>query len=583
MPYPFHVVSEDPGCGCELCDVVARLAIWSIDLVDPMVDPGVDLMDGVELEYVPMSNLSFGWLNGIVVLRLYTESGLPIPPLVKDSPVPQWSPCHELPPSLQFIEDRLNDCLRNHGPTCNQTKFPDYPTQLLKLGDEPLSPIHLIETQGAQLKYAALSYCWGQAEFIRTLNSNLVGHTTGIPSSELPTVFSEAISLCHRFEIRYIWIDSLCILQDDEKDWEAGSARMAGYYSNAAFTIAATSSEDPLESFLGANKDQKYGIHRAWTWQESALSSRTIHFCRSQIWWECKTHFVPENRTEFEFGYFGYFDEKFGQAKALALAEGSPFWAWTKILHQYNERSLSRETDRLPAISGAAASIHALVGGEYYAGMWEKHLIPGLCWFISRPGFYGSAPNLATEEREPFIAPTWSWASVHGSIDHLFNPSETDFVPLIKVESITTDVPRRHLNPFGQVTGGRLEVTGRIIEGVLKWKGTGNSAGFDYPGGASGMIYNDTHLAQNDSSARRATKLDRNEPFEVRADVLVVGYSKDCNSEEENCFTFYLLVLGSMMKGEDKVFSRLGADSWSKMHFDSRWKTGGEEKTIVII
>jgi hypothetical protein len=69
MPYRLSGLSEHRGCGCELCDVVARLAIWSVDLVDP----GVDLNDEVELEYVSISNLAFGWPNGIIYLRLYTE------------------------------------------------------------------------------------------------------------------------------------------------------------------------------------------------------------------------------------------------------------------------------------------------------------------------------------------------------------------------------------------------------------------------------------------------------------------------------------------------------------------------------
>jgi len=60
---------EPPGCGCELCDIVARLAIWFIRLVDPTAH----LDDAVELEFIPISNLRFGWLNGIVDIRLYTE------------------------------------------------------------------------------------------------------------------------------------------------------------------------------------------------------------------------------------------------------------------------------------------------------------------------------------------------------------------------------------------------------------------------------------------------------------------------------------------------------------------------------
>lgn len=67
---PFNLDISDPaGCGCELCDIVARLALWSIKLVDP--EAQVDNM--VDLEFVPISSLSFGWPNGLIEIRLYTE------------------------------------------------------------------------------------------------------------------------------------------------------------------------------------------------------------------------------------------------------------------------------------------------------------------------------------------------------------------------------------------------------------------------------------------------------------------------------------------------------------------------------
>ena len=538
--------------------------------------------------------------------------------------MPKWSSCHNSPSSLDFIGTQLEECSTSHE-LCNESRHPGNPTRLLSIGSTPGHPIKLIESPKEKLKYAALSYCWGDAKFIRTLRSNLASHEKDIPPTDLPIVFLEAISLCHRFKVPFIWIDCLCIIQADKDDWEIESGRMGSYYSNAFFTISVTSSRNPDIPFLNVEKDKKYGLRlfpirslegeggdtkkkaiyaqlcphwgskqegnlkttygygpltsRAWTWQESALSSRTIYFCHSQIWWECKTHFMPENRTEFAF-----WEETFGQSRALALAARDPFSAWVEVIAEYNLRSLTQETDRLPGISGAAERIQELMGGaDYYAGIWGgEYLALGLCWYIPGGGLFGTPKDITTQ-RIPYIAPTWSWASVRGDIDILVRPErKRNFVSLIKVEKISTDVPYRDLNPFGQVTGGRLQVTGRVIETELKYEGKDSFPVVKHGDGGKRDIYTDCVLACDGSSARRATSLDCDGPFVCKSDFLVVGYSRD--NSQDPWYTFYVLVLGSAgIEGEDKTYCRLGIGDFNDVSLDSNWATGGSEKTIVII
>ena len=87
--------------------------------------------------------------------------------------------------------------------------------------------------------YIALSHCWGKAPIVRTTKDTLSRRRQGIDTSLLPPAFQDAILIARRLEVRYLWIDSLCIIQDDELDWQTESAKMSTIYQNALLTISA--------------------------------------------------------------------------------------------------------------------------------------------------------------------------------------------------------------------------------------------------------------------------------------------------------------------------------------------------------
>lgn len=157
----------------------------------------------------------------------------------------------------------------------------------------------------------------------------------GFPSSELPKTFQDAIVVSRRLQIKYLWIDSLCILQDSPEDWKHESAQMHHVYGNAYVTIAADDSRDSSEGLFRVRPpffvtptivtaawnevpSKKFIViprrfwsdsvaesplnQRAWVLQERYLSPRIIHFGESQILWECRSleccetfpHGIPE-------------------------------------------------------------------------------------------------------------------------------------------------------------------------------------------------------------------------------------------------------------------------------------------------
>jgi hypothetical protein len=97
--------------------------------------------------------------------------------------------------------------------------------------------------------YACLSHCWGSgADIVKTLGDNLQTHLSeGIRIDVLPATFKDAVEICRRLHIAFLWIDSLCIIQDNEDDWRMQAASMADIYENSRITIAASAAKDSTE------------------------------------------------------------------------------------------------------------------------------------------------------------------------------------------------------------------------------------------------------------------------------------------------------------------------------------------------
>jgi hypothetical protein len=111
-------------------------------------------------------------------------------------------------------------------------------------------------TPGTTGRYVALSYCWGKSLAYTTTSGKLAAHQQdgGIAFAQLPKTLQDALLLTRYLGLDFIWADCLCIIQDDKADWEQEAARMAGVYSNAYLTVAATRAAHCGEGFLQARK-----------------------------------------------------------------------------------------------------------------------------------------------------------------------------------------------------------------------------------------------------------------------------------------------------------------------------------------
>lgn len=139
-------------------------------------------------------------------------------------------------------QDWLKACLSGHH-DCQLNHATRLLTRLLSLSRGP-PPLVLTTGWTHRPRYATLSHCWGNIRFLQltkeTLNPFLAESLLG----ELPKTFADAIRVVRRLDIHYLWIDLLCIIQGDEKDWKNESTLMHSVYSRSTLNIAASSTKN---------------------------------------------------------------------------------------------------------------------------------------------------------------------------------------------------------------------------------------------------------------------------------------------------------------------------------------------------
>lgn len=321
--------------------------------------------------------------------------------------------------------------------------------------------------------------------------------------------------MTHRLGLRYLWIDSLCILQDDVDDWRHEGGQMAEIYSKAYVTLAATSASNSADGFYHTRSGSKPREHRtvkmrdsehsggsfdvliwqrfptpnknfvigdlpllkrAWAYQERLLSPRTVHFADDMLYWECSsltTSEVSGRRTGLESA------EVIHTLKAL-LSSGVPEQRsvattasngthlsfapeprlrimWYNIVRRFTLCSLSYPSDIFPALQGVARRMQLLRHSAYYAGLWKDTLCSDLLW-VART----YTPLLPPDYK--YRAPSWSWASIAGPVAWPYSHNSLKK----EIHIISVDTTPAGDDPLGELTTGTLRLRGRSLPGTLR-------------------------------------------------------------------------------------------------------------------
>ena len=356
---------------------------------------------------------------------------------------PESEECFELADSW------IRECLQNHGSHCQINCGKKAPKRLVDLGAWTSSTYpRLIETaseaalEPSGVRYAALSYCWGNSCTFKATSANINALKASIPFTELPKTIRHAIIVAYRLGIRYLWVDALCIIQGTDRialtDWRSESSRSQHIYQGAFITIAATSaasSEDglfqglpamrtaspPLKS--GAKNDNllyigpdppPYLAHmeplnsRGWALQEKILSNRILSYGKAGLSWQCRKSQHLETVR----------DSDLTQSERLTYLneEDIIHKDWRTIIEDYSGRNLTNGHDRLVALYGLSAAISNKNKDKYLAGVWKSDLAVQLLWRHSKKG---SKPRSHYKRQPQYLAPSWSWASVEGKIEFI--------------------------------------------------------------------------------------------------------------------------------------------------------------------
>lgn len=306
----------------------------------------------------------------------------------------------------------------------------------------------------------------------------------------MPLTIRDAITVTRELGIPYLWVDSLCIIQDSYADWLKEAATMQAVYKNSVVTIAAESSSDAhagifrstdrlrlaLKRVPGTMTATSAGVQgrisfgdmapegfdgdagplsdRGWALQEDLMARRYIRFAPHQIYWRCRTKEATESnvgRTTISFAW----DVHSRHQGAI-----DPY-QWYEIVNRFGSRQITYQKDRLPAISAIAR-----VYGDskhycgYIAGLWLSSLHQGLLWLTDTPGY------IKTDS-----APSWSWASVHRS-NTASHQSQGFYHPRIYYatraptwEVLQVSVETSSEDPYGRIAPGSfLKASGMCSE-----------------------------------------------------------------------------------------------------------------------
>ncbi|KAH6843201.1 hypothetical protein B0I37DRAFT_330891 [Chaetomium sp. MPI-CAGE-AT-0009] len=365
---------------------------------------------------------------------------------------------------MKLLSLWISACDRDH--ICSQRASDFFPTRVIDVGEpapeqHPPDSIVRLVYQTSDIKpsnrYVALSHRWGPPP---------AGHhhhhhqqqpqppqqerkARTILLSRLPRTFRDAVTVTRELGVRYLWIDSLCIVQDDPHDWHRESQMMERVYTSAYCTLAAIRAGSPEDGFLGPvggregergrerdmvvvgdggagdeiyvcemldDFDEHVGRselqRRGWVLQERALSRRTIHFTEKQTYWECGrgVRLYSEQAAFLGDSNFPRYGDARSKGKRIKLIQG--------LYEQYSAMQLTYAKDRPAAIRGLEARLVQTIGGPGGYGVFRRHMHRYLLW--KRQGEVGleRIDNFPPDER----VPSWSWMAYAGEIKYIDVP-----------------------------------------------------------------------------------------------------------------------------------------------------------------
>jgi hypothetical protein len=352
------------------------------------------------------------------------------------------------------------------------------PTRVIYLGESRgTEPPRLVLGEEKRARYATISHRWNLNKLLRTTLSTIEGYTQAIPLDTGPQSWQDAVAILRHIDIRYLWIDALCIVQDDRIEAQRELAQLGRYFKNTSLNIVAgiahhsdgllglrvqpqilpcrlpqpsdmtrNSSSEPISSlslYHGAEDDHG-PIYLGWLGSEAYFNPagkeiryypdhwRYVSPVHARAWQVQEHRLAPRNLV------FQDDQDRLVTSQLYLQCQQRVIWEngrwrekkedevdrrldWYRLVEEYSGRILTYQSDMLIAISAVAKEYQLVFPGHYYCGIWEKDMIRGLLWY--RTG--------GVEHSQNFLSPSWSWACGEGLIKHYWPADvniQADFV-----------------------------------------------------------------------------------------------------------------------------------------------------------
>ncbi|KAK0648540.1 heterokaryon incompatibility protein-domain-containing protein [Cercophora newfieldiana] len=454
---------------------------------------------------------------------VWTKQGDPASGSIHNRPVSQivWSP-----DNVSLAGSWLHECLASHEACVKLT--PSYmPKRILRVW-KTVQGDYVVQLQEkvSAAQYVTLSYCWGGDQIHKTTKARVQVPDPIIDWDCLPKTIQDSVRATVDLGIDYLWVDSLCIVQDDGHEVALQIAEMPRIYTHAVLTIMASRAAKASEGFLNnidlhghevlrtrlpfrcpdgslgsaflryeekGHSDVEPIDYRAWTYQEYYLSQRILAFGSLQTRWVCMSSSWRKNSAEpiddsirFTNGWKWQHDQDDSRLQVFDMHQKTldafkDFTAtardesereslfverWHCIVVTYSRRSLSFTKDRILAISGIAEILSPSMKDDYLAGHWRRALPRDLMWHM-----WTEYTPLNPRPLE-YQGPSWSWTGTNGEVDFKYNRAVRE--PRLTILDAQTElaVPQA---PFGSVKRGHVTVRGRLRKAL--WFGTSHSNG----------------------------------------------------------------------------------------------------------
>ncbi|KAI0895431.1 heterokaryon incompatibility protein-domain-containing protein [Annulohypoxylon nitens] len=366
--------------------------------------------------------------------------------------------------SAALAREWLRQCTEQHPKCAAASKlFPldrGYPTRLVYAGSSE-NDLKLVVTAeiasclpNAKLEYLTLSHCWGGADVLKLTTRNMNELKSAIPFTKLPQTFQDAVVITRQLGFQYLWIDSLCIIQDSELDWSSEAMIMGEIYANSTCTIAALTARSSSEGCFVGHGDEpsekgsnernplafrtcnlpdrwyakcfqqlrpgillhpakRLALHeRGWVVQERLFAPRTLYYGAWGLAWECvecsATESSPVGNSALYSAKTSFLAACTEAADNSLQATNMAYDAWCQLWLAYTPCQLTNFDDRIVAISSFIRQIEKITSWTNIWGLWKEKLPYELLWGVETP-----SKRPSTKE---YLGPSWSWVRIQGGL-----------------------------------------------------------------------------------------------------------------------------------------------------------------------